>query len=186
MKDNPRSSNFIATHVGIPPIRGGAVRASSLKYGRRLVAMFIAISYLIWAPQALLLTGGIVAISPIISLAETKSSETTIIPIADDLQGAWEPMSRNYLEFGQLTIKADNLSWGTCVETKFNVLYVEDDTYYIQLHRSPLCKLRGKSSFLIIESTTQGLEVAICKDRVEMKKPRNARLCSWGILTKRN
>lgn len=110
----------------------------------------------------------------------------TSVSFAQNLVGTWEPESKNYLEFGDLVMKTDKLTWGICKDVPYSVLGAEDGTYYTVLQRSPSCRLRGEASFLIFEVTSNKLEVSICNERAEMDKAPKERLCSRGVLNRRN
>lgn len=102
------------------------------------------------------------------------------------LFGTWQPQSENYFEFGDLIIKPDKLTWGSCKDISYSVLRAEDDTYYVELQRTASCRLRGDASFLIFLATSGRLKVSICHRQTEMNKDPKERLCSWGLLSRKN
>ena len=103
--------------------------------------------------------------------------------VAHNLHGVWEPYSKNYWGHGDLSIKENTISWVNCKEVPFKTLRVEGETYYVELDSSKPCTFHGRaSSFLILQVDGNRLEVSICGQQEELNKEPTKRLCSWGIL----
>lgn len=119
---------------------------------------------------------------PVESGSDRGQDQVVRLPIS--LIGVWRPYSDNYLAFGDLTVEPEVLSWDGCSQVRYKVLRTHSKAHLVQLLRPPSCKLRGEASFLILETSDQGLEVSICREPTELGKPRPERSCSWGILEK--
>lgn len=104
---------------------------------------------------------------------------------SNSFEGTWEPESENYWGLGDLVIENDTLTWGNCLNVSYSVLKVEPGTYYLELARNQVCRLRGDASFLILEPKPSKVEVSICKDKSELGKERKDRLCSLGVLRRK-
>ena len=111
--------------------------------------------------------------------------EITQLQLPETLLGTWSPYSKSIEEFGNLTVSTAALSWGTCTETKYRVLQVTEQTYYLELITPP-CRLHLPASFLILAPSDGSLEVSICSGREELDRSAGQRSCSMGILHKLN
>jgi hypothetical protein len=137
-------------------------------------------------------SGGLfLALVPIILAFAAACASAQITPnqpskLPDAVLGAFTPHSRNYWSLGELVVRRDTLSWGTCVEVPYRLLATRGAESLIQLLRSPPCVLRGESSFLILERSSRFLEVAICGEKAEFDRERRERSCSWGTLAKKD
>lgn len=111
--------------------------------------------------------------------------EVSGLQLPEALRGRWSPRGEGIQEFGDLTIGADSLSWGTCTKTAYRVLQVIEQTYYLELLRASPCILGLPASILILAPSDRALEVSICSGREELDRPASKRRCSMGILDKK-
>lgn len=118
--------------------------------------------------------------------SDQPALEVSQLQLPESLRGTWSPYSKSLQEFGDLTLGTDSLSWGTCTKTAYRVLQVVEQTYYLELLRSPPCILGSPASFLILAPSDRGLEVSICGEREELDRAAPERRCSWGILNKKD
>jgi hypothetical protein len=140
---------------------------------RLRVFRFIALLVLLGAATACAATG---------SGGERKAANEGLLP--RDLLGTWVPYSEGYQQFGDLSITSDTLAWGGCSSMSYSVLRSSGAVYFVEIALES-CQITGDASFLILELSTQGLEVSICRDPAEFDKRRPYRRCSWGVLLRK-
>jgi hypothetical protein len=103
------------------------------------------------------------------------------------LLGSWSPYSKNYLEFGNLEISPDKLTWARCRNVPYSVIGSEGAARYIELDPKSSCSLRNRpAAVLVVLVEGDKLEVSICRSKDELKKERENRFCSWGVLYRHN
>jgi hypothetical protein len=102
--------------------------------------------------------------------------------------GRWTPRGRFYEQLGDLTISRETVTWSksTCAQVPYRVLRTEGRASLVEVLRPASCRLNGEASFLIIEPSDQQLELSICWEKAQFGKPRAERLCTWGLLIKRD
>lgn len=107
------------------------------------------------------------------------------ICVADTIiySGTWEPGTRNYNRFGNLTFGRQQLDWGSCRNIKFKVIKESAEKLLLEImaENSCLLPLVNSDRFLLFEPTSSNhIELSICGNVGEAEKPAGDRRCSWG------
>ncbi len=115
---------------------------------------------------------------------EPQNQSGSEAQLPQTLRGTWSAYSKSIQEYGDLTLGAEVLSWGTCTNTTYRVLQVIEQTYYLELV-SPPCRFQRPVAYLILAPSDRSLRVSICSGREELERPADQRHCSLGTLYKK-
>lgn len=99
-----------------------------------------------------------------------------------DFIGTWEPNSRVYEGFGNLSVGANELSWNECSDVPSTVTPV-DDAYVVEFKPGP-CSGEPWSDFLIMQVSNREMQLWICEDPSQFERSERRRSCTWGTLGK--
>src|SRR6187401_3482179 len=113
--------------------------------------------------------------------AQPAADRNEVQRLPDRVLAEWVPVTRTIWEFGNLTLEANSLTWGTCVKVPYRLLRSTRSAWLIELVSSPPCRLVRETSFWLEESE-DAIVVSWCADPNEIEKPLLERSCSSGRL----
>jgi hypothetical protein len=124
-----------------------------------------------------------------IACAQPENGGDDAQRLPDEVLGTWAPVSRSSLQFGDLVMDAETLSWSTCVKEPYRVLQSRDSAWLIELVRSPACPLRAGQTPLLLEispnNNVLNLSLSTCRDVADTNRPEAERQsCSRSMFAK--
>lgn len=99
-----------------------------------------------------------------------------------EIIGTYSPYSKSLRGYGELSIGANDFSWGECTHVPY-ALVRAGHGYLLEFEPSA-CTLSPSSNFLILKLSGNQMQVWICDDAGEFDRPERDRNCSWGLLGK--
>lgn len=118
-------------------------------------------------------------------------SERAVAPAIQSTQqldrafyGIYSPYSRSFLTLGKLVITPASISWGTCIDIPYSVIYREGESALLEFDPLKGCLENITGNYLVLERSKLDMTASICQDRDQYLAPRLERNCAWGILNK--
>jgi len=102
--------------------------------------------------------------------------------LSAEMIGTYSPYSKSVRGYGELSIGANDFSWGECAHVPY-VLVRAGNGYLLQFEPDA-CTLLPRSNFLILKLSEKQMQVWICNDAGEFDRGERERNCDWGILGK--
>lgn len=106
-------------------------------------------------------------------------------PVPARLLGAWSSRNTAFLDYGELRITRDRLTWTDCLYEEFRVIGGDGEkTFHLEVV-DPHCREGERGLFFVFDFSRPQDDTAadlwICHDRDQLARPAEERRCSRGV-----